>query len=239
MFFWIVTCVLIHVVFHNSKTYKLLFHIYYMRKMLALFTLGFDEKFAIRALLRRGLRSEDLVTVLIPEKRRDPRTDKAISLLDMFLKTALGKANMHILEIPIEDFSLAISKIRSYIISRPERPIYANLSGSMRVLVIETLIAIISTGLDAEIEVEAEDGSLIVSFRTWEILPERLDNIDLEILKRSLEVISLPELSKQMNMPKSTVWRRVVSLSKKGLIEIYREGRTMKLKTSRKGSFYI
>lgn len=204
-----------------------------------MFTMGFDEKFAIRALMRRGLEPKDLVAILIPKSKKDPRAEKALKAIETFLNTVFGKPNIAILEVPIEDFPAAVSTIRRFILGSSERPLYANLSGSMRILVVEALAAIITSGVDAEIELEAEDGSTIVSFRAWDLLPAELDTIDIEILRRTVGGISLPDLARELNMPKSSVWRRVASLERRGLLTTSRRGRSLWVSITTKGLLYI
>jgi len=48
----------------------------------------------------------------------------------------------------------------------------------MRILIVEGLAAIITSGVDAKIQLEAEDSSTIVSFRIWDLSPAKLDTIE-------------------------------------------------------------
>jgi hypothetical protein len=47
--------------------------------MIITYTFGFDERFAFRSLLRRGLGGSDKVAVLVPSNRPDEKSENALS----------------------------------------------------------------------------------------------------------------------------------------------------------------
>ena len=83
---------------------------------MAIFTLGFDEKFALRALIRRNIDKNDLIVILTPAGRRDTRAEKAVSNLISILKQIVGEPRVERIEIPIEDFTKAVSIVRNIIL---------------------------------------------------------------------------------------------------------------------------
>ncbi|HWQ18098.1 MAG: CRISPR-associated CARF protein Csa3 [Sulfolobales archaeon] len=206
---------------------------------MAIFTLGFDEKFALRALIRRNIDKNDLIVILTPAGRRDTRAEKAVNNLISILKQIVGEPRVERIEIPVEDFTKAVSIVRNIILSRPERPVYINISGSMRALVIETLGGALLSGVDAEIEVEFEDGSHVISFKPSHLCGERIDSLDMRILSEALKGIELAELAEKLGEPKPTIWRRVKKLEERNMITTERKGRKLRIKTTEKGMLYI
>ncbi len=129
-------------------------------------TLGFEEKFAVRALVRRGLGIGDCVIALtgpIIDKVR-----KAIEYLGNFLKYFEG-IEFNVIEVSeVYDFVDAVYKIKSIItktLTKYER-VYVNLSGGMRALVIEVLTATCllprELKLRVSIELDTEDDKATV-----------------------------------------------------------------------------
>ncbi|MEM4649771.1 MAG: CRISPR locus-related DNA-binding protein, partial [Candidatus Bathyarchaeia archaeon] len=53
--------------------------------MIIVITLGFDEKFALRAITRRGLKPEDEI-IIVTSKPSDERTEKAFQNFTTILK---------------------------------------------------------------------------------------------------------------------------------------------------------
>ncbi len=191
--------------------------------MIITYTFGFDERFAFRSLLRRGLGGSDKVAVLVPSNRPDEKSENALSSLDNFVKRYVNGEGVMRYEIEIDDFYLAVTIIAGLFRSWAERPIILNLSGGMRLLIVETLVAAVYCGIPIKVEMETEDGKTYTEFETPDLLPVRLDELDIEILKTLSNVkLTLKFLAEALQVAKPTAWRHVKKLQELGLVELER-----------------
>jgi CRISPR-associated protein Csa3 len=191
--------------------------------VIVVFTFGFEERFAFRSLMRRGVGESDKVAVLIPSNRPDERSDKALASLDDFVKKYVNGQGVVRYDIDIDDFYTAVTSIAGLFRSWAERPIILNLSGGMRLLIVETLVATIYCGIPIKVEMETEDGKTYTEFETPDLLPVRLDELDIEILKTLSNVkLTLKFLAEALQVAKPTAWRRVKKLQELGLVELER-----------------
>jgi CRISPR-associated protein Csa3 len=191
--------------------------------MIITYTFGFDERFAFRSLLRRGLGGSDKVAVLVPSNRPDEKSENALSSLDNFVKRYVNGEGVMRYEIEIDDFYVAVTIIAGLFRSWAERPIILNLSGGMRLLIVETLVAAVYCGIPIKVEMETEDGKTFTEFETPDLLPVRLDELDIEILKTLSNVkLTLKFLAEALQVAKPTAWRHVKKLQELGLVELER-----------------
>ena len=194
-----------------------------MTFMIITYTFGFDERFAFRSLLRRGLGGSDKVAVLVPSNRPDEKSENALSSLDNFVKRYVNGEGVMRYEIEIDDFYVAVTIIAGLFRSWAERPIILNLSGGMRLLIVETLVAAVYCGIPIKVEMETEDGKTFTEFETPDLLPVRLDELDIEILKTLSNVkLTLKFLAEALQVAKPTAWRHVKKLQELGLVELER-----------------
>jgi CRISPR-associated protein Csa3 len=189
--------------------------------MIIAYTFGFEEKYAFRSLLRRGLGGSDKVVVLIPSNRPDEKSEKALFSLDNFVKRYVNGEGVMRYEIDIDDFYVAVTIIAGLFRSWAERPIILNLSGGMRLLIVETLVAAIYCGIPIKVEMETEDGKTYAEFETFDLRPVQLEHLDVEILK-ALSNVKLPLriLAESLHISKPTAWRHVRKLQQLGLVEL-------------------
>jgi len=191
--------------------------------MIITYTFGFDERFAFRSLLRRGIGGSDKVAVLVPSNRPDEKSENALSSLDNFVKRYVNGEGVMRYEIEIDDFYVAVTIIAGLFRSWAERPIILNLSGGMRLLIVETLVAAVYCGIPIKVEMETEDGKTFTEFETPDLLPVRLDELDIEILKTLSNVkLTLKFLAEALQVAKPTAWRHVKKLQELGLVELER-----------------
>ena len=129
--------------------------------MIIFATLGFDEKFIIRDILRRGIKEES--KLLIFTSSEDSRVEKAF----MTLKTTFISIPLKIekYRINIENPFSAISEIRNIILEniKGHSEIVFNLSGGQRILLSYIFSIIASEKLNCEIVMISEDSSFQVS----------------------------------------------------------------------------
>lgn len=192
--------------------------------------LGFDEKFAIRALTRHGVSKGDKVILLTGP--RVERVEKATSYVRTFLeKYYPGEAELEVVEVPVNDFYDAVSRVMNTLrgVSRKER-IIVNLSGGMRIVVLAVFTALMLLGLEGlTVEVEAEDTSAYVTIDPRAlrsiVAVERLSRekrVILEILASKTGSVTVAELSSRLRRDASTVRRHLRDLKKKGLVLVRR-----------------
>ncbi|QIW23753.1 CRISPR locus-related DNA-binding protein [Sulfolobus sp. S-194] len=184
--------------------------------MILVVTLGFDEKFQIRALMRRFT---DLEKVIIVGSFDDERAKKALESFESVLKSA--QVNYELVEVDPHDFYDTIITITRKIINNNKgRRFVLNISGGMRILIIEVLFAFIFSGLEAEVEIESEDFNTVVSFRLSDMYPVHLTQDHLRILMSIKDgYTSVNSIHLRINLSLSTTWRRLKELREMGLID--------------------
>lgn len=196
-------------------------------KRLIIATIGFEEKFMIRAITRHGLDKGDHILLIT-----GPSTEKsmnAINLIKGFVTKYYGKdVSLSIKEVPISDFYTSVLTIKQSIIERAKEltNVIVNLSGGMRVLIIATLLALAMLNLkNVLIEIETEDSSSIITIPTEMLslgqskLGKRLLDI-LRILVESQTPLSVSEIAKELQLDESTIRRHLLKLRRMKLIEV-------------------
>ncbi|MDW8074051.1 MAG: CRISPR-associated CARF protein Csa3 [Nitrososphaerota archaeon] len=202
--------------------------------MLVAFTLGFDERFAVRALIRHGVQRDDKIVAIIPRYRVDERTENALRALNEFAKRYLLSEQIERLEVDVADFGPAVVSLVKAFRSWTARPIVLSLSGGMRILIIETLLAAIVSDVEMKIEVESEDGATLTVFDNsifnialLGILDDVEKNVIRYLVRGDMAIDTLAEL---LEAAKSTVWRRIRRLISLGLVEVLeRKGKGRKM----------
>jgi hypothetical protein len=64
-------------------------------------TFGFDEKFAIRALMRHPPSDRTRVVVLLPEEEHDERVERGLSVLNDFVKRYVNEEGVELVRVPV------------------------------------------------------------------------------------------------------------------------------------------
>lgn len=185
-------------------------------------TLGFDEKFALRAIFRRGLRAGDRVIFIVPEDE-DPRADKAFSFLQQIIFKSIPEASVERFSIPARDFPRAVSLIRKLALSllRSGDKLVLNLSGGQRIVILETLAGFLSCGAgNIEVEVESEDSSTLITFPLMVMSNIELDHGDVRILEALAQFPKrFGEIHSAIGLSKSSTWRKLKRLMDLGLVK--------------------
>ena len=190
--------------------------------------LGFDEKFAIRALTRHGISKGDRVILLTGP--RVERVEKAASYVRVFLdKYHSGEAHLELVSLPIGDFYDAVSeamKIIEKVLDADE--IIVNLSGGMRITTLAIFTALLFMNPEnLVLELESEDTStyltldvkVLRSLLTIKELSEEKKDI-LKVLMECDGSITVHELSSMFNRDESTIRKHLRELKDKGYIII-------------------
>lgn len=191
-------------------------------------TLGWTDAPALASLTKHGLAEGDRIIFLIPDWY-DEGIRSTISSLKSLISKISQKIEVHELPITITNFGDAVKRIldKIYEEEKEGRRLIINLSGGMRILIIETLVAIMMSGIkNLFIEVQSEDRKITIEVPYfWEytpILTETQKNILKALLKENL---SLSELSKACQIPISTAYRLIIELERLGLIETEKIGK--------------
>jgi len=189
--------------------------------MIFIATLGFDEKFALRAILRRGLSNGDKIFVIAP-KRDDPRAEKAYTSLKQMIER-LAQVKIQRIRIDSENMPKAIAQLRSFLseIMKSKESVVLNVSGGQRIVIVELLAAALSLGAyDFELEIETEDSSTVVSIPLRIMAKLDTDFTDMKIMEKLYDSPkTLGEISLETKVNRSTVWRRLNKLIELGLVE--------------------
>ena len=190
-------------------------------------TLGFEEKFAVRAITRHGLDRGDRVCIF-----RGPgveRAERAAKVLKDFVERYYGgEVELRFIEVPVESFQGAVAAVKGALeeYSRGASRVVVNLSGGMRVLVAAALTALSLAELDVEplIELELEDSSSIVSIPLSMLkassFKQELTEERRRLLKALVELreATIQELASKLGLSQATVRRHIHKLMELKLV---------------------
>lgn len=184
-------------------------------------TLGFDEKFCYRAILRHGIKEGDEI-VLITAEVID-KVKKAFDWIKKLIETSFSdKVTIKLIQLDVKNLEKSIKTV-SELIDSSQGKVIVNISGGMRALVTIVLIAcIMRSKKDMVVEIETEDFSSLLQIpsETFQLIKEPISEIHLEILKLVKNGIKKADsISKELKRDPSTVRRHLAELEKKGLIK--------------------
>ncbi len=182
-------------------------------------TLGFDEKFCYRAILRHGIKEGDEIILITAEKVE--KVEKAYEWIKKLIQTSFSeKVRVQLFEVNVENAEEAIKNVLE-IIKKVDGRAIVNLSGGMRVLVVIVLLACILASMNVKVEIEKEDLSGVIDFQSnlIRLVKSPPTATELEIL-RLIEMgsNSVQEIAKRLEKDESTVRRHLIELEKSGLI---------------------
>lgn len=195
-----------------------------MKKALIM-TLGFDEKFCYRAVLRHGMREGDVI-VLLTASLVD-RVKRAYDWIRVFAESYDIKVEL--VEIDVRDFYRALKKVIELLDELRDYSLIVNLSGGMRALAIIVLIALtIKPMRNLRVEIELEDFSGLIEIpkdvlRLSEIRA-RMGEEKMEILKLVREGFKdVKSIADKLKKDVSTVRRHIYSLIEWNLLEVVKK----------------
>lgn len=192
--------------------------------MKLIIVLGFDEKFAIRSVIRNSLQERDEIYAVTPESG-DIRAEKAFSSLKDFVYKAFNNVKVECFHVPVNDFPLAMNSLRIFLRGMGVGKKILNLSGGQRILVVALLMAASSLDIDVEIEIETEDSKYVHRFPISLMRGQNLDPIDLKLIGLlSKDKLTVGSLSELLEISRPTVWRRLGRLAELKLVEKMEKG---------------
>jgi len=193
-------------------------------------TLGFDEKFAVRALTRAAPLEGDEVIVVMPSDG-DERAKRALESLRRFCDT-IG-ISLNVKEVPVAKPEEAIAEVYKVLSQRLRegKVLRLNLSGGMRALILETLIAALAATrqwpdsmLSTKVEVDLENLKGVVELTLGHFALSLPGSIDLDILRsikklQALGNATLDMIASEAKIPRSTTYRRLLDLERRGYVK--------------------
>ncbi len=206
-------------------------------------TLGFDEKFCYRAILRHGLKEGDKI-ILITAKVVD-RVKEAYEWIKKFIEKSYGESvDVELIEIDVKSFEDSIRKIVEKLRELEGYSIVLNLSGGMRSLIAIVLLSLIINPMrNVKVEMELEDLSGIV-----EIPPPllRIREMGAKLIEERIEILrkikegykDVKSLAEVMKKDKSTIRRHIYVLDELGLINVVKK-KPMKIEISSLGEIFV
>ncbi len=199
-------------------------------------TLGFDERPVIRTLLSIGIENLGKLVILVPNWEMDERTVSAINEIKKITGIA-GLEEIVVEKINVDDFWAGVGQITNILyqayIGGAEK-IHVNISGGLRILVIQTYTATLLTNRELQdrttIYIMLETTKEIKKIKLSEIpicIEVGLDekNILMEIIKNESQ--TLTTLSRKLSIPKTTLWKKLKKLETNKLITKTRKGYTL------------
>ena len=184
--------------------------------MVVLFTtLGFDEKFQVRAFMRWFRELEGVVVI---GSFKEERAKKALNSLLNVVNTANVKYD--VLEVDPYDTVDMVVKIGGKIEEYKGKELVFNLSGGMRVITVTVLLVLFLKDVNAKVEIETEDMRHLTSLNVRDFRPVSVSEEHLKILGAvKAGYNSVNSIHKYLDLPLSTVWRRVKDLKDMGLVD--------------------
>ncbi|AAB89388.1 CRISPR-associated transcriptional regulator Csa3 [Archaeoglobus fulgidus] len=187
-------------------------------------TLGFDEKFCYRAILRHGIKEGDRVILITTQMVE--RVAKAYEWIRKLLETSYGdRVEVEVLQVELKSVEKAIREVADKIKEVEGYDlVVVNISGGMRVLVVIVLLAcMLGLPENLKVEIEKEDFSDIVELPVGvlKIVKSPLGDDKVEVLKAVMNGLrDVRGLSKHLGKDESTIRRHLAALEKMGLIEV-------------------
>uniref|UniRef100_A0A7C4DZF1 CRISPR locus-related DNA-binding protein n=1 Tax=Caldiarchaeum subterraneum TaxID=311458 RepID=A0A7C4DZF1_CALS0 len=197
-----------------------------MRKTIMV-TLGYTEWPVVSSLVKHGLESGDRIVTIIPSKS-DARSAAAIQEIRNFLSKFSPGVSLEVLTVDVTKFEQAVATVlkRLFKEKKEGRNVIVNLSGGMRILILETYTALLLSGSAAVSEIVTEDKQELAlpSLSTVSVL-SLLKESDLRVLEAAKNSESVVALAKTARLPLATAYRRVVALEKMGLLATVKRDR--------------
>jgi CRISPR-associated protein Csa3 len=191
---------------------------------------GFDEKFVVRAILRHGLSTGDMV-VLVTGKLVE-RVVKAYESVKKLTRQA--GAEVRICELEVHDFPKIVPLLRDYLkeLAQSFDTVVLVLSGGMRVIVLALFTAALLLPGNAKsrfrVELETEDQGLPVSISSNVLrlfatpsLDAKQDLLNVVVSRPGLTVAEMQDI---VNKHESTIRRQLKQLEAMGLIKLREAG---------------
>ncbi len=195
-------------------------------------TLGFDEKFIIRFLMRYAGNFKELY--VITAEPMDDRVLKAYSSVKEFVDRYLGGISLNLIKVNPQDYLNSVNRIKEIFRGKGSESFVINASGGMRALIIELILAAVLSRVNGYLEIELENflGVVRIPLNTFYLAPLSSEEylIIREIARRG--EASVKELIRELGIPRSSLYKYLKDLVRRGLLEVTRVGKISKYKVS-------
>ncbi|MDI3476338.1 MAG: CRISPR-associated protein Csa3 [Thermococcaceae archaeon] len=215
--------------------------------LLVVFPVGFDERFIIRALVRKredvdGLEPGDTLLAIVPEGyRSEQRTINAINAIKNIASPIIGEDHIVILEVPLEGEEI-VTGISQAIKDNltDDRLILAVLSGGMRPLIVSTLLALLNIE-DVRVIVESDfenlSGYISLELGPFLAPPNRRWA---KIICGFLGDKSVRKISVELGVSPATISNELKEMAKYGLVKAEKpDGRAPRYRATNAGRLYL
>lgn len=184
----------------------------------------------------------DYVILVLP-KNSDERVFRALLDIRRFAEDIMG-INIESLEVEVSNPINAISSIYQRLRGLEPSIIIADLSGGMRVLILETIIALFilnrHTRINIEIKIWTEDMKNQIHLLPDLIDVPILDDLSIKILRQLSTIpMTLQELRNMIKKPKTTIYQRLKTLAEQELIDQYKKGKNVYYQINDKGKLAL
>ena len=186
-------------------------------------TLGFEEKFCYRAVLRHGIKDGDVIILFTAELVE--KVERAFDWIKKLIQSSYGESvKVDLIQLDPMDPVKSIKRVLNVLDDLSDFRIIVNLSGGMRSIVVYVLLACmmrIKEGMRIEIEAEDLSGVTELDPKMLILIKEGAKEEWLHILRHIAEgKRDVKLLAEAMGKDESTVRRQLFTLKKYGLIEI-------------------
>ncbi|MCX8205182.1 MAG: CRISPR-associated CARF protein Csa3 [Candidatus Nezhaarchaeota archaeon] len=190
-------------------------------------TLGFDEKFAIRALMRHGEGARKVL--IVTAEPMEERAQRALSAVEDFLKRFMETVEYEVVSVDPSAPYEAMRRLRDAIEKSPASSYIINVSGGMRALTVELLAVASLMKLSGGVEVELEILRGTVSVPIGLFYMEPLGSEEYKVLRALVErgPMTVTNLVSSLGIPRSSLYRYIKELKARGLVEEVRKGRSV------------
>ena len=204
-------------------------------------TVGWTEWHIASALLKHGLSKGDKIILFSPEKR-DERSREAINEVKSFVSKFAPGVDVSDVSVPVHNPVEAIVFLAKKIGSEAGdgRRLIVNLSGGMRILVIEVLLALTLLEVkNLELEIRTEDKVDLSIPKIWrkQPTPSREEITVLRVLSESRDV-SLSDMAKRLRVSPATMHRILRRMEEEEFIETKKIGREKIAELTLKGEVF-
>lgn len=186
-------------------------------------TLGFEEKFCSRAILRHGIREGDRVILITGELVE--KVQRAYEWIRKLIQSSYGDSvAIDLIQLNPGDPVDSIERISKIIREISGSKIIMNLSGGMRSIIAYALLScMMNLKENVIVEIEAEDlsGLITLDWRLLRLVKEGVSDDHKEVLKLIVSGSrDVRSLASKLGKDESTIRRQISSLKELGLVEI-------------------
>ncbi|MGC8933477.1 MAG: CRISPR-associated CARF protein Csa3 [Candidatus Methanodesulfokora sp.] len=204
-------------------------------------TLGFEEKFCYRAILRHGLKEGDRIILFTAELVE--KVEKAYEWIKRLIQSSYGGAvKVELIQLDPLDPVRSIGSVLKVLDELDNFKIVVNLSGGMRAIVAYVLLAcIMRPKKEMKVEIEAEDlsGITMLSSEMLKLIKSGVKEEWLDILKCIAEGANdVKSIAEKLKKDESTIRRQISALEENGLVRI-RKRKPLSLELSELAELFL